>query len=293
MDWDRLKVFYAVAQAGSFSRAGEVLHLSQSAVSRQVAALETSLTVSLFHRHARGLVLSEQGELLFRTVEDVHRQLAAAEHAVQDSRQRPSGPLVITTTVEFGCSWVVPRLKHFHTLYPEITVQMVLEDREFDLHLREADAAIRMFPSRHPDLIQTPLTRMRYGIYASERYLQECGTPKRVEDLPQHRLVMHGPGIRELITHHNWLLNLEGMQGHSPVLQVNNYYGMSRAVRAGIGIALLPEYLTRNQNQLVALFPDAPIPEAQVYFVYPMEAKHSRRIQCFRDFLVEEMRGGV
>src|SRR5579875_248335 len=84
MDWDKLRVFHAVAEAGSFTHAGEVLNLSQSAVSRQISALEESLNVPLFHRHARGLILTEQGELLFRTVQDVMLKLDAVRSHLTD-----------------------------------------------------------------------------------------------------------------------------------------------------------------------------------------------------------------
>ena len=102
MDWDKLRVFHAVAEAGSFTHAGEALNLSQSAVSRQISALEESLSVPLFHRHARGLILTEQGELLFRTARDVFSKLSMTEAMLTESREHPKGPLKVTTTVAFG-----------------------------------------------------------------------------------------------------------------------------------------------------------------------------------------------
>ena len=93
MDWDKLRIFHAVAEAGSFTHAGESLNLSQSAVSRQISALEESLNVSLFHRHARGLILTEQGELLYRTAHEVFAKLAMAEAQLSESKDRPKGQL--------------------------------------------------------------------------------------------------------------------------------------------------------------------------------------------------------
>ena len=98
MDWDKLKVFHAAAEAGSFTHAGEQLGLWQSAVSRQVSALEQELAVPLFHRHARGLILTEQGELLYRTAHEVFMKLEAARAKLTDSRERPNGDLKVTTT---------------------------------------------------------------------------------------------------------------------------------------------------------------------------------------------------
>src|SRR3954469_12714843 len=110
MDWDKLKVFHAAAEAGSFTHAGDQLGLSQSAVSRQVSALEQALSVSLFHRHARGLILTEQGELLYRTAHEVFMKLESARAKLTDSRERPNGDLKITTTVGLGTHWLTPKL---------------------------------------------------------------------------------------------------------------------------------------------------------------------------------------
>ena len=92
MDWDKLRVFHAVAEAGSFTHAGDTLNLSQSAVSRQISALEEALQVPLFHRHARGLILTEQGEALNRTVREVFAKLAMTEALLTESREKPAGP---------------------------------------------------------------------------------------------------------------------------------------------------------------------------------------------------------
>ena len=93
MDWDKLRVFQAAAEAGSFTHAGERLHLSQSAVSRQISSLEESLNVALFHRHARGLILTEQGEVLLSTTKDVFTKLSATEALISEGRERPKGNL--------------------------------------------------------------------------------------------------------------------------------------------------------------------------------------------------------
>ena len=120
MDWDKLRIFHAAAEAGSFTHAGEALSISQSAVSRHISALERDLNVPLFHRHARGLVLTEQGELLYRTAQDVFSKLAAAQILLADSRGKPSGELRVTTTMAFGMAWLTPRLHEFMKLYPDI-----------------------------------------------------------------------------------------------------------------------------------------------------------------------------
>src|ERR1700757_3072831 len=196
MDWDKLRVFHAVAEAGSFTHAGESLNLSQSAVSRQISALEESLSVPLFHRHARGLILTEQGELLFRTAREVFAKLSMAEGLISESKDRPKGPLKITSTVAFGSTWLTPRIKEFLDLYPEIQVTVVVDDSELDLSMREADVAIRMSPPRQPDLVQRHLMTVRNHAYASADYLKKYGTPQRPEDLDKHRIIIYGSDSR-------------------------------------------------------------------------------------------------
>ena len=239
MDWDKLRVFHAVAEAGSFTHAGESLNLSQSAVSRQISALEESLSVPLFHRHARGLILTEQGELLFRTAREVFAKLAMAEGLISESKDRPKGPLKITTTVAFGSTWLTPRIREFLDLYPEIQVTMVIDDTELDLSMREADVAIRMSPPRQPDLIQRHLVSVPTHVYAAPDYIKKHGMPQQPEDLDKHRLIVYGEDARPPVQNVNWLLEAGAKPGQErkPILAVNNFYAMLRAVISGLGIA--------------------------------------------------------
>src|SRR6056300_910150 len=139
MDWDKLKTFYIVADAGSFTHASERLNLSQSAISRQVQGLEDSMGFSLFHRHPRGLLLTEQGETLYRAVTDVYTRLERTEAALMDSRSQEAGQLNVTTTVAFGSTWLVPHLRTFMETYPAIKINLLLSDTEIDVGMRESD----------------------------------------------------------------------------------------------------------------------------------------------------------
>jgi len=295
MDWDKLRVFHAVAEAGSFTRAGQALNLSQSAVSRQIGSLEDSLEVKLFHRHARGLKLTEQGENLFETAREVFAKLAMAKARIIDIKEKPQGPLKITTTVAFGSIWLTPRIKEFITLYPDIAVSLVLADTELDLSMREADAAIRMTPPRQPDLIQRHLMTMNYRVYAAPEYLKARGIPKTVDDLDSHKIIVYGDDATPPVGNLNWLLEAGIKSGppREPVLRVNSIYGIYRAVQSGLGIAALPEYMSREGRNLVEILPEIPGSSIDVYFVYPEELKASTRIGVLRDFLVRKMAGGV
>ena len=291
MDWDKLRVFHAVAEAGSFTHAGEILNLSQSAVSRQIHALESSLGVPLFHRHARGLILTEQGELLYRNVREIFVRLAMTEAMLLDSKERPKGPLKITTTVAFGSTWLTPQMKDFLESYPEIEVSLVLLDTELDLSMREADCAIRFSTPRQPDLIQRPLLSVRSKLYASPDYLKAHGIPTSAADLDRHRLIVYGEDAPQPTATINWPLTAghEGGEPRRPVLKVNNIYGIFRAVVSGLGIAALPTYMARLTSNLVQVVPELEGPETIAYFVYPEELRHSKRIALFRDFLIRKM----
>jgi DNA-binding transcriptional LysR family regulator len=289
MDWDKLRVFHAVADAGSFTHAGDTLSLSQSAVSRQVHALEESLGVMLFHRHARGLILTEQGELLYRSVHDVFHQLAMTEAVLTDSKERPEGPLRITTTVAFGSTWLTRVIKRFIDDYPGIEVSLILADTDLDITMREADCAIRFAMPTRGDLIQRHLRTVRSRLYASPDYLRTHGMPKSLEDLDGHLIVFgdDGPVPTPSI---NWPLALQlHDHGLRPVLKVNNIYGIYRAVVSGLGIASLPSYMARLSPELVHVLPDLVGPEIDMYFVYPEELRDSMRISMFRDFLVRSL----
>ena len=289
MDWDKLRVFHAVADAGSFTHAGDTLSLSQSAVSRQVHALEESLGVMLFHRHARGLILTEQGELLYRSVHDVFHQLAMTEAVLTDSKERPEGPLRITTTVAFGSTWLTRVIKRFIDDYPGIEVSLILADTDLDITMREADCAIRFAMPTRGDLIQRHLRTVRSRLYASPDYLRGHGMPKSLEDLDGHLIVFgdDGPVPTPSI---NWPLALQlHDHGLRPVLKVNNIYGIYRAVVSGLGIASLPSYMARLSPELVHVLPDLVGPEIDMYFVYPEELRDSMRISMFRDFLVRSL----
>ncbi len=294
MDWEKLKIFRSVAEAGSFTRAGEIIGLSQSAVSRQVSSLEKDLKVPLFHRHARGLILTEQGELLFRTAHEVFTQLEAAKTMLRDSKEKPSGILRVTTTVGLGSNWLTPRLSEFIELYPDINVQLMLQDAELDLGMREADVAIRLRKPVQAELIQRKLFTVHFHIYASPGYISEHGAPVTIEELDDHRFVSFGVMTPPYLKHINWLENhgRKGGKPREPILSINSVDGIKRAAQNGIGIAALPDYIVRDEAKagLVRILTDVETPSFDTYFVYAEEIRNSARMIVFRDFLLGKAR---
>lgn len=291
LDWDKLRIFLAVADAGSFTHAGEKLNLSQSSVSRQISALEKSLGVALFQRHARGLILTEQGEMLNRTAREMFTKLSFTAAKIRDLRERPWGPLRVTTTVALGSIWLTPRMRVFLERYPEIDMSLVLSDDELDLSMREADVAIRVRPPTQPNLVQKHLMRVHYRIYASPEYLKRHGVPTRASDLDRHRLIIYGEDATPPVSNLNWLLELgDGSAERRPALRVNNIYGIFRAVRSGLGLGALPDYMASDAQNLIQVLPELEGPGFDTYFVYPEELRNSKRIGVFRDYLVDRIR---
>ena len=292
MDWDKLRIFHAVAEAGSFTHAGDRLGLSQSAVSRQISALEDVLRAPLFHRHARGLILTEQGDVLNRTVREVFSKLALTQAFLSESKERAAGKIKITTTTGFGLSWLSPRLNRFLELHPDIEVTLLLEDADLDLGMREADVAIRLHPPTQPDLVQRHLANFPMPIYASAAYLERHGTPHSIEDLANHQIISFA-GWHLPLPNVNWLLDLLRQEGvarqGSRRLAINNISAVANAIAAGTGIGSLPLYAAAGYPDLVRILPNQQVPLVEAYFVYPEELRTSKRIAVFRDFLLSEI----
>ena len=292
MDWDKLRIFHAAAQAGSFTHAGEALNMSQSAVSRQVSALEQDLGTPLFHRHARGLIPTEEGELLMATARDIALKLEDVRGRLVDSRGKPTGALRVTTTVGLGSIWLTARVHEFIDHYPGIHLELILDDSELDVAMRKADVAIRLRAPTQPDLIQRKLFTMHFHLYASPAYLKRFGQPHSVSDLDQHRIVVFGENAPTYLKDMNWLCSAGREPGdpRSAVLAVNNVVAIRQAVEKGIGIAMLPDYMISPGSTLVTVLQDHDVPSFDGFFVYPEELRDSARVVVFRDFLIANAR---
>jgi DNA-binding transcriptional LysR family regulator len=292
MDWDKLRIFHAVASAGSFTHAGQMLALSQSAVSRQISALEEEISTPLFQRHARGLTLTDEGELLYGAVSDVLSRLGQAEEALKNAQASPRGTLKVTSSHGLGTYWLLPRINEFVRDFPELQVHLVFEDRELDLAQREADLAIRMRAPVQADLIQRKLFTVHYHLYAHADYLARHGTPHTMEDLAKHTLIAYGETAAPEIRDVNWLIDTTRRMtnGGGRALRINNITGILHATEAGVGIAALPDYVSAERPQLVRILPDTEGPTFDVHIVYCDALRQSKRVAAFRDFIVRAAR---
>ncbi len=288
MDWDKLRIFHAVADAGSLTHAGDRLHLSQSAVSRQIRALEESLDATLFHRHARGLILTEQGELLFDATRAMSKRLETAAARIRDSEDEVFGELRVTTTFGFGTLWLAPRLNKLFEKYPDLKIDLMLEERLLDLPMREADVAIRMKEPSQADLVRKKLMSIEMRLYASREYLDANGTPQTIDDIAKHRLICQNTRSAQV---NAGALLVQHLMAHHPhsLLTVNNYYGVLQGVLQNLGIGVLPDYLVQDFPDMVRVLPGIESAEVPVFLAYPEELRHSKRISAFRDFVQDEI----
>ena len=238
MDWDKLKIFHAVTQAGSFTKAAEVLNLSQSAISRQIQSLEYELKTTLYERHARGLSLTENGEVLYKTANEVISKIKDVESDLMDKKDKPSGKIVVTTVVGFGGIWLTPRIQEFMEKNPNIEVELIVTDQELDLSTREADIAIWMRQPKQLNYIQKKIIDINYHIYGSSKYLEKHGVPRTVKDLDKHKLITYGRGTPSPLSQKEWILKLGTKTKRKSVMKVNNIYALLLAVDSGVGLQL-------------------------------------------------------
>jgi DNA-binding transcriptional LysR family regulator len=294
MDWDKLKTFHFAAETGSLTAAAEKLGVSQSAVSRQIAALEESIGVPLFQRHARGLLLTGPGKSLVQLTREMQGAAKMAESALADARDKTMGDLVVTAPVAFGSTWLAPRIAAFSDLYPDVRLRLLLDDREYDLLKLEAECAIRLWEAKHQDLIQRRLIQVNVSLYAAASYLERRGRPQAAEDLDFHRVIAYQPSAASPMRELDWAIRAgreEAASPRIPVLEINNVYAMLQAVRAGFGIAALPDYMARDTAGLEKVLPELKGPSFDVYFIYPSDLRRSKRIAAFRQFLIDQCQG--
>jgi len=292
MDWDKLRIFHAAAEAGSFTHAGEALRMSQSAVSRQVSALEKELKVALFHRHARGLVLTEQGEMLYGTATEIMSKLSTAETLLTDTTTKPSGDLRVTAPIGLGTVWITQRLREFFELYPEIRIELILSDEQIAIAMRAADVAIWTAEPQQSELIRRRLFTIKIHAYAAAQYIRRYGAPQSLEDLDNHAIISYSGTPAPHLSAIRWLeiAGLDGKTPRKPAFSDNSVIAMKYAIRAGIGIGLVPDYLIEDDAELVPVLREADLPTIQIYFVLPEELKTAKKVQVFRDFLVAKAR---
>ena len=218
----------------------------------------------------------------------MNRRLDTAEARIRDSKEEAFGELRVTTTTGFGTLWLAPRLPALYAKYPELKIDLMLEERVLDLPMREADVAIRMKEPSQADLIRRRLMSVRMRMYATPEYLAEHGTLETMADISKHRLICQAPSSFQVSAGASLVQELLTYDVQS-LLTVNNYYGVLQSVRNNLGIGVLPDYVTEDFPELVRVLPDVDSNEVPVFLAYPEELRNSKRIAAFRDFVMEEI----
>ena len=216
------------------------------------------------------------------------KRLDAASARIRDSEEEVFGQLRVTTTLGFGTLWLAPRLSALYDKYPDLNVDLMLEERVLDLPMREADVAIRMKEPSQADLIRRKLMTVQMALFATPEYLADHGTPETLSDLRKHRLVCQNMDSFQVSAGATLIRELMSYEIER-TLTVNNYYGVLQSVVSNLGIGVLPDYLTEDFPGLVRILPEKVSSEVPVFLAYPEELRHSKRIEAFRDFVTEEV----
>jgi DNA-binding transcriptional LysR family regulator len=256
-------------------------------VSRQISGLEHELKVPLFHRYARGLILTEHGDHLFAAAREIRMRLDAACARLSETSEHPEGDLKVTTTVGLGSLWLSRRMGEFLDRYPDVRVELILTNDDLDLAMREAHVALWLRQPTQPDLIQRRLFTVHFHAYASPNYIERFGEPRSLEDLDQHRLVAFGGDQPAYLQAAHWLstASREFSAPRPYHFVTNTHLALKPALEAGCGIGVLPDYAA-DGSKLVRVLREIEMPSLESYFVYPEEARSVARVQAFRDFLV-------
>lgn len=291
MEWDKLKKFHYVASCRSFSEASKRLHLTQSSLSKSIAALEHQMKTSLFTRHARGIALTSQGEHLFMITQRMVMELENIEHSITDEFKLPKGILKVTTTHGIANLYILPHLPGFLKAYPDINLQIIASDVIPSFAFGDTDVIISPYIPHREDLIQKLLISHQIALYASPDYLKANGTPQTLDDLDQHKLIGRLMGFgshRDGFVNLNWFLT----QGCPPgvirptYITMNTPQGRLFLAEQGLGIAAAsmdhPQLASMN---LVQVLPQIQGPTIETYIIYPKQLMRSKRISVFENYL--------
>ena len=211
--------------------------------------------------------------------------------SLTNDRTKPSGKITITTVRSFGTHWLTPRIQEFMKLNPEIEVELIFDDKELDLSTRQADIGIFMRRPKQLNYIQRKLMDINYHIYGSNKYLEQYGIPKTVNDLNKHRFISFGRGAPSPVFNPDWAMKL-GMKDNKKrksVMKVNSVMGLLLAVESGVGLAALPDYLVFQSRNLIKVLPNTEGPITEAHFVFPQSLKNVARVQAFRNFLYSKI----
>lgn len=284
LQWDDLKYFLAMAEAGSLSGAARTLSVSQPTLGRRLTALEDALGAELFLRTAQGLELTELGEQLIESAKLMQDEAHTIERAATGRNQGLAGSVTITAIEGIGAEWLTHELADFQNSYPDITLEIKIDNSVSDLLRREADIAIRMFRPTQVDLIARKSVTMKYGLFASKNYIDEHGIPESIADLVNHRSVLPHDELMQLVRRR--LDHLKLAFGPT-AFRSNSMFALIQAVRSGYGIGTNSLLTASLHDDIERVLPEVTIFSNDLWLVTHPELRRSARIRVVWDFLVE------
>jgi len=288
MEIEDIQAFVAVADAGGLSPAAGRLGVSKSIVSRRIARLEKSLHARLLNRTTRGAALTEAGASFREHAVRIAAEADAARDAVSpDGKVR--GRLRVAAPLSFGASHFAPVLAELASRHPELEIQSSYSDRTVDLVAEGFDAAIRLGLLDDSELVARRISTFGGNLVASPAYLERRGPPRTPDDLLAHDTINRVNDEWPLL-HDGRVITLHPRARFT----ADNGAALVPAVLAGLGIALLPDFLIAGHlasGALVAVLPDYPMPEAGVYVVRPPGGSASCKVRVLIDIMVEKFAG--
>ena len=292
---DRLEamdIFVRIVDAGSFSAVARELGTTQPTISKQITALETRLKTRLLSRSTRSLSLTESGTAYYERCRRILEDVRAAEGALGLLQSSLTGVLHVNGSIALGQLFLTPLLLEFQRTYPELTVELTLNDRYIDLVEEGVDVAVRMGRLADSNLVARRLGLTRRVLVATRDYLDRHGTPRAPADLERHNCLLYA----YLSTGNEWVFR--GPQSDLRVqahgnFKANNGHAIRDAMLAGVGAALVPDWLVHEEiksGEVIQLMPElAPAP-LEVNAVYPSGRHVSTKLRTFVDFLQQRFK---
>lgn len=300
MELADLKTLLLIRNLGGFAAAARVLGLNPASVSRKVAEIEASLGLRIFQRSTRRFSVTEAGETFLARLSPLLDEFDAALGSAEALSLAPAGTLRMTTSVSFGHEVVMPLLDGFHATYPGINVELLLTDSNVDLVQDRIDLALRLAPAPAGDLISSRILTARYRVVASPEYLRRFGRPQAPQNLADHNALRFAlPGFRD-----RWLFrDMAGTITEVPVhgwLVISNALSLRRAVKDGMGVAMLADWLVRrdiDEGNLVDVFPTFDVTatgfDAGIWALYPSRVYLPQRVRLMIDLIRQHVGKGA
>ncbi len=293
MDLNHVAAFVRVVHDGSFTAAAKALGLPKSSVSRSVAQLEEDLGVRLLHRTTRKLHLTEAGTAFYDRAATALSSIDEATSTASELQGDLKGTVRVTAPLDLGVWALAPIVARFVRKHPKVRIDLSLSSRVVDLAAEGFDVAVRAGPLRDQSLVARHVGQLNGGLYASRRYVERRGQPKKLEDVASHDCILFRPDVSGKTV---WeLLSREGVKRRIEItgnVSTDDLSFVKKAILANAGIAFVPEFLCAREymvGKVVRVLPDWTLPGSPLNVVYPSARYVPRRVIAFRDHLVTEL----